>query len=150
MLPTWSPSFRTASPARGCERRPSAEKWRWGWPRWMQDDEREMREGMGLGESGLDRMIRLSQDAAGLITFFTGNANEVRAWTVPEGATAVEAAGRVHTDFAKGFIRAEVMGAEALAAVGGPANARRQGALSQEGKSYTVRDGDVLNILFNV
>lgn len=114
------------------------------------DDEREMREGMGLGESGLDRMIRLSQDAAGLITFFTGNDNEVRAWTVPEGATAVEAAGRVHTDFAKGFIRAEVIGAEALAAIGGPASARRQGALSQEGKSYTVRDGDVLNILFNV
>ena len=114
------------------------------------DDEREMREGMGLGESGLDRMIRLSQDAADLITFFTGNANEVRAWTVPEGATAVEAAGRVHTDFAKGFIRAEVMGAEALATLGGPANARRQGVLSQEGKSYTVRDGDVLNILFNV
>ncbi len=114
------------------------------------EDEREMREGMGLGESGLERMIRLSQDAAGLITFFTGNANEVRAWTVPEGATAVEAAGRVHTDFAKGFIRAEVLGAEALADSGGPANARRQGILSQEGKSYTVRDGDVLNILFNV
>ena len=114
------------------------------------DDEREMREGMGLGESGLDRMIKLSQDAAGLITFFTGNDNEVRAWTVPDGATAVEAAGRVHTDFAKGFIRAEVIGAETLAAGGGPANARRQGALGQEGKSYTVRDGDVLNILFNV
>ena len=114
------------------------------------DDEREMREGMGLRESGLDRMIRLSQDAAGLITFFTGNANEVRAWNVPEGASAVEAAGRVHTDFAKGFIRAEVIAAEALAAMGGPASARRQGALSQEGKSYTVREGDVLNILFNV
>ncbi len=110
----------------------------------------EMREGMGLGESGLNRMIELSQAAAGLITFFTCNANEVRAWTVPDGTTAVEAAGRVHTDFAKGFIRAEVIGAEALAACGGPANARRRGELSQEGKTYPVQDGDVLNILFSI
>ena len=113
-------------------------------------DEAEFRESMGLGESGLDRMIRLSHEAGDLITFFTGNDNEVRAWTVPTGILALKAAGKVHSDFERGFIRAEVVAYEDLDAGGSIAEARRRGTLRQEGKAYEVKDGDVLNILFNV
>ena len=114
------------------------------------EEERELREGLGAGESGLDRMIRLSQDAGDLITFFTGNSNEVRAWTVPRGTAALKAAGRVHSDFERGFIRAEVIGSDDLADSGSMAEARKRGVLRREGKEYEVQEGDVLNILFSV
>ena len=114
------------------------------------DDEREMREGLGLGESGLDRMIALSQEVGDLVTFFTGNDNEVRAWTAPRDTTALKAAGKVHSDFERGFIRAEVVSFDDLDDCGSVAEARRRGVLRQEGKEYAVQDGDVLNILFNV
>lgn len=113
-------------------------------------EEQEFREGLGAGESGLDRMVRLSHDVGDLVTFFTGNPNEVRAWTVPRGTTALKAAGKVHSDFERGFIRAEVVGFEDLAGCGSIAEARRRGVLRQEGKDYLVGEGDVLNILFNV
>ena len=113
-------------------------------------EEQEFREGLGTGESGLDRMIALSYEVAGLVTFFTANQNEARAWAVPTGTTALKAAGKVHSDFEKGFIRAEVVAFDDLDDGGSIAEARRRGLLRQEGKGYVVQDGDILNILFNV
>ena len=114
------------------------------------DDEQEFRDSLGAGESGLDSMVRLTQEAADLLTFFTGNPNEVHAWTVGRGTTAIEAAGRIHSDFERGFIRAEVVAFDGLAESGSVAEARRRGLLRQEGKAYVVHDGDVVNVLFNV
>ena len=113
-------------------------------------EEHEFRESMELGDSGLNRMIRLSQDVLDLITFFTGNANEVRAWTITRGTVVLAAAAKIHTDFERGFIRAETVSFDDLARCGSVAEARRQGVLRQEGKSYVVNEGDVINVLFNV
>lgn len=104
----------------------------------------------GVSELSLDRVIRLSYDLMGLQSFFTVGEDEVRAWEVKRDATAVEAAGVIHTDLAKGFIRAEVVHYDDLVALGGLAGARTQGKLRQEGKTYLVQDGDVLNIKFNL
>jgi GTP-binding protein YchF len=104
----------------------------------------------GIDEPGLNRMIRQSYRLLGLHSFFTVGEDEVRAWTIPEGATAVEAAGTIHSDLARGFIRAEVVAYEELVAAGSMAEARRRGKLRLEGKEYVVQDGDVMNILFNV
>ena len=104
----------------------------------------------GIEEPGLDHMIRQSYALLGLHSFFTVGEDEVRAWTIPQGATAVEAAGAIHTDLARGFIRAEVVSYEELVAAGSLAEARRRGRLRLEGKDYVVRDGDVMSILFNV
>ena len=114
------------------------------------EDEAEFRESLGAGESGLDRMVRLSYRALDQITFFTGGPKEVRAWTATRGDLAPRAAGRIHTDMERGFIRSEVIAYEDLARYGSEAESRRNGALRQEGKSYTVQDGDVMHILFNV
>ena len=114
------------------------------------EEELEFRESLGVGESGSDRMIGLSHETADLIAFFTGNQNEVRAWTVARGTIAVKAAGKVHSDFERGFIRAEVIGFDDLMESGTTAEARNRGRLRQEGKEYVVQDGDVLNILFSV
>ena len=114
------------------------------------EEEREFRDGLGVGESGVDNLLNASFQAADLISFFTGNDKEVRVWTVPAGSTAHEAAGRVHSDFQRGFIRAEVVGFGDLDDWGSLAEARKRGLLRQEGKGYVVKDGDVLNILFNV
>ncbi len=104
----------------------------------------------GVRELSLDRVIHLSYDLMGLQSFFTVGEDEVRAWEVKRGATAVEAAGVIHTDLAKGFIRAEVVHYDDLVALGGLAHARATGKLRQEGKTYVVVDGDVLNIKFNL
>ncbi len=104
----------------------------------------------GVAELSLSRVIRLSYDLMGLQSFFTVGEDEVRAWTVRRGATAVEAAGSIHSDLAKGFIRAEVISYEDLSALGGMAAARKQGKLRLEGKDYLVQDGDILHIRFNV
>lgn len=104
----------------------------------------------GVGELGLDRLIHLSYDLMGLQSFFTVGEDEVRAWEVSRGATAVDAAGVIHTDLAKGFIRAEVVHYDDLVALGGLAQARGTGKLRQEGKTYIVQDGDVINIKFNL
>ena len=114
------------------------------------EEEQEFRESLGVGDSGLDRMIRLSHEAADLVTFFTGNENEARAWMAPRDTTALQAAGKVHSDFERGFIRAEVVGFRDLDESGSIAEARRRGVLRQEGKTYLVQDGDVINILFNI
>ena len=102
----------------------------------------------GIEEPGLNRVIRLSYDLLGLQSFFTVGEDEVRAWTVRRGALAPEAAGVVHTDLQKGFIRAEVVHYDDLTALGSLAEAKTKGKLRLEGKEYPVKDGDVLNIRF--
>jgi GTP-binding protein YchF len=104
----------------------------------------------GIAEPSLPRMIRLSYDLLGLYSFFTVGEDEVRAWTIPVGATAVDAAGVIHTDLARGFIRAEVVAYDALISSGGMAEARKHGHVRLEGKEYIVKDGDVINIRFSV
>ncbi len=104
----------------------------------------------GIKEPSLNRFIRLSYDLLGFISFFTGGEKEVHAWTVSDGATAQEAAGEIHSDMEKGFIRAEVVSFDDLAALGGFAQARQHGKLRLEGKKYLVQDGDVLTIRFNI
>jgi len=104
----------------------------------------------GIEEPSLNRMIRLSYDLLGLQSFFTVGPDEVRAWTVHRGATAPEAAGEIHTDLQKGFIRAEVVSYTDLVALGGLPEARGKGKLRLEGKEYIVQDGDVINIRFNI
>ncbi len=104
---------------------------------------------LGITESSLDRVIGLSYRLLGLISFLTAGPDEVRAWPVPDGSTAVDAAAAIHTDLARGFIRAETVLYEDLLASGSTAEARRHGKLRSEGKTYRVRDGDVLEILFS-
>jgi GTP-binding protein YchF len=108
------------------------------------------RDELGLHEPSLDRVIRLSYRLLGLISFFTAGPDETRAWTIRDGSTAVDAAGAIHTDLARGFIRAEVVPFEELITLGSMAEARRAGKLRAEGKTYHVRDGDVIEVLFNV
>src|SRR3989454_2264383 len=100
-------------------------------------------ESLGLRESSLDRVIGLSYRLLGLISFLTAGPDEVRAWPVADGSTAVDAAGTIHTDLAKGFIRAETVGYEDLVSLGSTAEARKAGKLRSEGKTYRVADGDV-------
>jgi len=104
----------------------------------------------GLSELGFSRVIRLSYQLLGLQSFFTVGKDEVRAWTVPQGATALEAAGAIHSDLQKGFIRAEVVSCADLLALGGLAEARARGKLRLEGRDYIVQDGDILHVRFNV
>ncbi len=103
-----------------------------------------------IAELGLHRVIRLSYDLLGIHSFFTVGEDEVRAWTIPVGATAVEAAGVIHSDLARGFIRAEVIAYDDLIAAGSLPAARQRGLLRLEGKDYVVQNGDILNIRFNV
>jgi ribosome-binding ATPase len=103
-----------------------------------------------IADSAMDRMIRLSYEVMGLMSFFTVGSDEVRAWTIRRGAPAVEAAGVIHSDMQKGFIRAEVIAYEDLMAAGSTAEARRRGTFRLEGKTYEVRDGDIINFRFNV
>jgi len=113
-------------------------------------EEAELRAGLEAGESGLNRMIRLSYEVLGLISFLTVGQDEVRAWTVASGTPAVSAAGRVHSDIERGFIRAEVVSYDDLVRSGGWPEARRAGVLRQEGRDYVVQDGDVIDFLFSV
>jgi GTP-binding protein YchF len=104
---------------------------------------------LGLKESSLDRVIRLSYKLLGLISFLTAGPDEVRAWPIPNGSNAVDAAGAIHTDLARGFIRAEVVPYEDLLALKTMAESRKHGKLRSEGKTYLVGDGDVVEILFS-
>jgi len=105
---------------------------------------------LGIQESGLDRMIRLTQGALGLISFFTVGPDECRAWAVPAGTVAQRAAGKIHTDLERGFIRAEVVRWDQLLADGSLAESRKRAHLRTEGKSYVLQDGDIMHVLFNV
>ena len=106
-------------------------------------------EELGLAESALDRVIKLSYRLVGLISFLTAGPDEVRAWPIPDGSNAVDAAGAIHTDLARGFIRAETIPYEDLLAMGSIAEAKKHGKVRSEGKTYHVRDGDVIEILFS-
>jgi len=105
---------------------------------------------LGLPEAGLDRMIHAGYHLLGLITYFTAGVKEVRAWTIPAGSKAPAAAGVIHTDFEKGFIRAEVIGYGDFITAGGEAGAKEKGLMRLEGKEYVVHDGDVMHFRFNV
>ena len=109
----------------------------------------EFLETLGLAEPGLDRLIREAYALLGLRTYFTAGPKEARAWTIPVGATGPQAAGVIHTDFEKGFIRAETIAFDDYVTLGGEAGAREAGKLRSEGKEYVVRDGDVANELPN-
>ncbi|WP_086735396.1 redox-regulated ATPase YchF [Erythrobacter colymbi] len=115
-----------------------------------EEDRGEFLEALGLTESGLARVIRAGYKLLGLKTFFTAGPKEARAWTFPAGAKAPQAAGEIHSDFERGFIRAETIAYEDYIALGGEAGAKEAGKLRQEGKEYVVQDGDVLLFKFNV
>ncbi len=106
-------------------------------------------EELGLAESALDRVIALSYRLVGLISFLTAGPDEVRAWPVPDGSNAVDAAGAIHSDLARGFIRAETIAYDELLEMGSIAEAKKHGKVRSEGKTYRVRDGDVIEILFS-
>jgi len=114
------------------------------------EDKKLFLEDMGMQEPGLDRVIRAAYQLLGLQTYFTAGPKEVRAWTIPAGATAPQAAGVIHTDFERGFIRAEVATYDDFVAHGGEQGAKEAGKLRLEGKDYVVRDGDVIHFRFNV
>jgi hypothetical protein len=114
------------------------------------EDRREFLAALGLGEPGLDRLAREAYALLDLITFFTAGEKEVRAWTLRRGGTALDAAGTIHTDFARGFIRAEVVDAEDLITAGSYVAVREAGRQRLEGRDYVVRDGDVVHFRFNV
>jgi len=105
---------------------------------------------LGLFEPGLSRLIHVGYRVLGLITFLTASEREVRAWTVRRGTKAPQAAGVIHSDFERGFIRAEVIALDKLVEAGGMLQARAKGWLRSEGKEYIVEDGDVIHFLFNV
>jgi GTP-binding protein YchF len=114
------------------------------------EEEAEFLQAMGVAESGRDRLIRTVYDLLGLVSFFTVGEDEVKAWTIRRGDNAVTAAGKIHSDLARGFIRAEVIPCAALEQAGDPRTAREQGLFRLEPKPYVVRDGDILNIRFSV
>jgi len=107
-------------------------------------------EELGVNESGLDKLIRSSYALLGLISFLTAGSDECRAWTIKRGTKAPQAAGKIHTDFERGFIRAEVIAFEDMKACGTMANAKSKGLVRSEGKEYVMKDGDIVNFLFNV
>jgi GTP-binding protein YchF len=114
------------------------------------EERQEFLESLGLQESGLTRLIHAGYDLLGLATYLTAGEKEVRAWTIKKGAKAPEAAGVIHTDFQKGFIKAEVIWWEDYVELGGEGKAREAGKMRLEGKEYVVRDGDVMHFKFNV
>ena len=117
----------------------------------LEDDEKkEFLEDLGLSESGLDKLIAASYKLLGLISFLTTGEDETRAWTITEGTKAPQAAGKIHTDFERGFIRAEVVSYDNLVEQGSMNAAKEKGLVRSEGKDYVVQDGDVVLFRFNV
>ena len=117
----------------------------------LEDDEKKMfLEDLGLAESGLDKLIRASYSLLGLISYLTSGEDETRAWTIKRGTKAPQAAGKIHTDFERGFIRAEVVNYKDLVENGSMAAAKEKGLVRSEGKEYVVQDGDVILFKFNV
>jgi ribosome-binding ATPase YchF (GTP1/OBG family) len=113
-----------------------------------EDDARELLESFGIAERGTARIADAARGLLGLITFYSIESDECRAWLVPDGTTAAGAAAEIHTDMARGFIRADVVQADALAKAGSGAAARERGLVRSEGRDYAVRDGDVLTFRF--
>jgi len=114
------------------------------------EEKREFLSSLGLDEPGLNRVIRAGYRLLDLITYFTAGPKEARAWTVRQGTKAPQAAGVIHTDFERGFICAETIAYDEYVACGGEAGAKEAGKMRQEGKDYTVRDGDIILFRFNV
>ena len=114
------------------------------------EDKQMFLQELNLSESGMDRMIRTGYDLLGLISYLTAGKQEVRAWTIKKGTKAPQAAGKIHTDFEKGFIRAEVVSYDDLIACGTMAAAKEKGLVRLEGKEYVVQDGDIMLFRFNV
>jgi len=114
------------------------------------DEKQEFLEELGIGQSGLDRLIQAGYRLLGLISFLTAGADECRAWTITDGTRAPQAAGKIHTDFERGFIRAEIVPFETLMEQGGMAACREKGLIRSEGKDYVMKDGDVTLFRFNV
>ena len=114
------------------------------------DEKKEFLEELGIGQSGLDRLITASYDLLGLISFLTAGEDECRAWTIVKGTKAPQAAGKIHTDFEKGFIRAEIVPFESLAELGSMNACREKGLVRSEGKDYVMKDGDITLFRFNV
>jgi len=114
------------------------------------EEKSEFLETLGLEETGLSRVIQAGYKLLGLITFFTQGPKEVRAWTVREGGKAPEAAGAIHTDFQRGFIRAETIAYEDFTSLGGEAACKDAGKVRQEGKEYVTKDGDLMLFKFNI
>ena len=114
------------------------------------DEKAMFMEELGVNESGLDKLIRSSYALLGLISFLTAGTDECRAWTIKNGTKAPQAAGKIHTDFERGFIRAEVIAFEDMKASGTMAAAKAKGQVRSEGKEYIMKDGDIVNFLFNV
>ncbi|MFC0116322.1 redox-regulated ATPase YchF [Pseudoalteromonas xiamenensis] len=114
------------------------------------EDKAVFMEDLGLEEPGLNRVIRAGYELLNLQTYFTAGVKEVRAWTIPVGATAPQAAGKIHTDFERGFIRAQTIAFDDYIQYRGEAGSKEAGKMRQEGKDYIVKDGDVMNFLFNV
>jgi len=115
-----------------------------------EEDARPFMDDLGIDEPSRGRVIRLTYALLGLFSFYTAGEDECRAWTLRAGSSAVDAAGAIHSDLARGFIRAEVIGVDDLLDAGSMAEARKRGTLRQEGKTYLVRENDVINVLFNV
>ena len=113
-------------------------------------DKKEMLEALGLKESGLDKVIKASYDLLGLMSFLTAGEPEVRAWTIKKGTKAPEAAGKIHSDIQRGFIRAEIVSYDDLVREGSMVKAREKGLVRSEGKEYIMQDGDIVLFRFNV
>ena len=117
----------------------------------LDDEEKKMfLEDLGLSESGLERLIKASYSLLGLISYLTAGEPEVRAWAIKKGTKAPQAAGKIHSDFERGFIRAEIVSYDDLIACGTHAAAREKGLVRLEGKDYVVQDGDIIVFRFNV
>ena len=114
------------------------------------EEKQEFLESLGLERTGLERVIRAGYELLGLITYFTAGPKESRAWTIPETTKAVDAAGIIHTDFARGFICAETIGYDDYISHDGEQGAKEAGRMRQEGRDYVVKDGDVVLFRFNV
>ena len=124
--------------------------WRRTSPAWSRRRRKCSSSDLGLEESGLDRLIRVCYDLLGLMSYLTAGEQEVRAWTIEKGTKAPQAAGKIHTDFERGFIRAEVVSYDDLMTCGSLAAAREKGLVRSEGKEYVMQDGDVVLFRFNV
>ena len=114
------------------------------------EDQKEMLEALGLEESGLDKVIKASYDLLGLMSFLTAGEPEVRAWTIKKGTKAPQAAGKIHSDIERGFIRAEIISYDDLIKEGSAAAVKEKGLMRLEGKDYVMQDGDIVLFRFNV
>ena len=115
-----------------------------------EEERKEFLDDLGLSESGLEKLIRASYSLLGLISYLTAGETETRAWTITRGTKAPQAAGKIHSDFERGFIRAEIVRYEDLISLGSLNAAKEKGLLRSEGKEYVVQDGDVILFKFNV